>query len=321
MLAKVFGDTNDPMVKRRLVRYSLIIGAILILIIIIIIIAASSSSSSSDNGGNGDNSVNIVNDDNGDNGDENSSEKVSGSCPDIKYVSGGLSGSGFASRYWDCCKPSCSWTENAGSGNEAKQCDVKMNLIEDHKAKSICEGGPAATCLSQIPFTMDDCDNIGFAFAAVPGGSKVCGQCFLLEFTGEGKYETKKNHALLKNKKLIVIASNIGYDVSTFQFDVMIPGGGVGIFNGCEQILGNNMGKQYGGLLSDCEEEVGYSVDDETMYTKRKECLSNKCKTVFSSNTNAKQGCLFLAEFMEAAGNPLHNFKQIECPDVIRKRY
>jgi hypothetical protein len=24
---------------------------------------------------------------------------------------------------------------------------------------------------------------------------------------------------------------------------------------------------------------------------------------------------------MEAAGNPLHNFKQIECPDVIRKRY
>ena len=39
-------------------------------------------------------------------------------CPAIEYVSGGLSGSGFASRYWDCCKPSCSWTENAGSGNE-----------------------------------------------------------------------------------------------------------------------------------------------------------------------------------------------------------
>ena len=302
MLAKVFGDTNDPMVKRRLIRYGLIIGVVLVLIIVIIVIVASSSSKSSSGGGD-------------------STERVSGSCPDIKYVSGGMSGSGFASRYWDCCKPSCSWTENAGSGNEARQCDKKMDLIKDYSAKSICEGGPAATCLSQIPFMLDGCDNIGFAFAAVPGETKVCGKCFLLEFTGEGKYESKKNHALLKNKKLIVMASNIGYDVSTFQFDVMIPGGGVGIFNGCDDILGTDLGKQYGGLLSDCEEEVGYGGDDETIYTKRKECLTNKCKTLFSSNTQAKQGCLFLSEFLEAAGNPLHNFKQIECPDVIKKRY
>ena len=302
MLAKVFGDTNDPMVKRRLIRYGLIIGAVLILIIIIIVIVASSSSKSSSGGGD-------------------STERVSGSCPDIKYVSGGMSGSGFASRYWDCCKPSCSWTENAGSGNEARQCDKKMDLIKDYSAKSICEGGPAATCLSQIPFMLDGCDNIGFAFAAVPGETKVCGKCFLLEFTGEGKYESKKNHALLKNKKLIVMASNIGYDVSTFQFDVMIPGGGVGIFNGCDDILGTDLGKQYGGLLSDCEEEVGYGGDDETIYTKRKECLTNKCKNIFSSNTKAKQGCLFLAEFLEAAGNPLHNFKEIECPDVLKQRY
>ena len=302
MLAKVFGDTNDPMVKRRLIRYGLIIGVVLVLIIVIIVIVASSSSKSSSGGGD-------------------STERVSGSCPDIKYVSGGMSGSGFASRYWDCCKPSCSWTENAGSGNEARQCDKKMDLIKDYSAKSICEGGPAATCLSQIPFMLDGCDNIGFAFAAVPGETKVCGKCFLLEFTGEGKYESKKNHALLKNKKLIVMASNIGYDVSTFQFDVMIPGGGVGIFNGCDDILGTDLGKQYGGLLSDCEEEVGYGGDDETIYTKRKECLTNKCKTLFSPNTQAKQGCLFLSEFLEAAGNPLHNFKQIECPDVIKKRY
>ncbi len=302
MLAKVFGDTNDPMVKRRLIRYGLIIGVVLVLIIVIIVIVASSSSKSSSGGGD-------------------STERVSGSCPGIKYVSGGMSGSGFASRYWDCCKPSCSWTENAGAGNEARQCDKKMDLIKDYSAKSICEGGPAATCLSQIPFMLDGCDNIGFAFAAVPGETKVCGKCFLLEFTGEGKYESKKNHALLKNKKLIVMASNIGYDVSTFQFDVMIPGGGVGIFNGCDDILGTDLGKQYGGLLSDCEEEVGYGGDDETIYTKRKECLTNKCKTLFSSNTQAKQGCLFLSEFLEAAGNPLHNFKQIECPDVIKKRY
>ena len=299
MIEKIFGDTNDPMVRKRLIRYLIIGGVIFLIIIIIIIIAASS----------------------GGDGDSDSTEVVSGSCPKIKYVNGGMSGSGFASRYWDCCKPSCSWTENAGSGNEAKQCDVNMNLITDHSSRNICEGGPAATCLSQIPFIMSGCDNIGFAFAAVPGHNPTCGRCFLLEFTGQGKYETKKNHALLKNKKLIVMASNIGYDVATFQFDVMIPGGGVGAFNGCDNILGSNIGERYGGLLSTCENEVGYGGDDDTIYTRRKECLTNKCKDIFSSNAKAKQGCLFLAEFMEAAGNPLHNFKEIECPDVLKQRY
>ena len=38
------------------------------------------------------------------------------------------------------------------------------------------------------------------------------------------------------------MASNIGYDVARGQFDVMIPGGGVGLFNGCADILGWTMG-------------------------------------------------------------------------------
>ena len=247
---------------------------------------------------------------------------LSGECPAIKYVSGGLSGSGFASRYWDCCKPSCSWTSNAGAGNEARQCTTSMSLISDYNAASKCDGGPSTTCLSQIPFTIDGCDNLGFAFGAVPGaGPNVCGRCFLLEFTGTGKYETKKNHRLLANKKLIVMASNIGYDVAGGQFDVMIPGGGVGIFNGCSDILGNNLGAQYGGLLSDCENQVGYSLNDDDMYTQRKECLINKCNTLFSGKALAKQGCLFLANFLEAAGNPLHTYREIECPQVLKDRY
>ena len=248
-------------------------------------------------------------------------EHLSGSCPELKYVSGGYSGSGHATRYWDCCKPSCSWTSNAGSGNEARQCDSSMNLITDTNAASKCDGGPSTTCLSQIPFTIEGCDNLGFAFAAVPGnGPNVCGRCFLLEFTGSGKYETKLNHQKLKGKKLVVMASNIGYDVANMQFDVMIPGGGVGIFNGCAGIFSGNMGAQYGGLLSDCENEVGYGGDDQTIYTKRKSCLVEKCNSTFQQ-TAAKEGCLFLANFMEAAGNPLHNFKEVECPQVLKDRY
>jgi len=254
--------------------------------------------------------------------DEEPVEEVSGSCPAIKYVSGGMSGAGFASRYWDCCKPSCSWTSNAGAGNEARQCDASMNIISNPNESSMCDGGRSTTCLSQIPFTIKGCDNLGFAFAAVPGaGPSVCGRCFLLSFTGTGKYETKLNHKKLAQKKLIVMASNIGYDVAGGQFDVMIPGGGVGLFNGCANILGNNMGAQYGGLLSDCESEVGWSGTDEDIYKKRKECLINKCNTIFANKANAKAGCLFQANFMEAAGNPLHTFKEIECPQVLKDRY
>jgi hypothetical protein len=243
-------------------------------------------------------------------------------CPTIKYVNNGYSGKGFASRYWDCCKPSCSWTANAGNGNECRQCDAKGKTISDKNARSMCDGGPATTCISQAPFAASGCSNVGFAFAAVPGASfSFCGRCFELSFTGEGKYETKLNHRKLKGKKLIVMASNIGYDVAGGQFDVMIPGGGVGLFNGCASILGNNMGAQYGGLLSDCESQVGWSGTDEDIYKKRKECLINKCNTIFANKANAKAGCLFQANFMEAAGNPLHTFKEIECPQVLKDRY
>ena len=106
---------------------------------------------------------------------------------------------------------------------------------------------------------------MGFAFAAVPGNTPMCGRCFVLTFNGEGKYETKANHAAIKGKKLLVMASNIGYDVAGGQFDVMIPGGGVGLFNGCAGLFNGNMGAQYGGLLEDCNNEVGYSGDGKTI--------------------------------------------------------
>ena len=241
-------------------------------------------------------------------------------CPTIKYVSNGFNGSGFASRYWDCCKPSCSWTDNAGKGNEARECDSNQKLITNKSTKSVCDGGSSSTCLSQIPFTPSGCSTIGYAFAAVPAGTKaICGRCFELTFTGTGKYETRLNHKKLKGKKLIVMASNIGYDVAGGQFDVMIPGGGVGYYNGCGKILGYNLGAQYGGFLTDCENEVGYSLSDDQMYTKRKQCLVKKCGTL--PNAQAKNGCLFLANFLEAAGNPLHTFKEVVCPDELKKKY
>lgn len=175
------------------------------------------------------------------------------------------------------------------------------------------------TCTSQIPFTVSGCSDMGFAFAAVPAGlGGQCGKCFQLTFTGSGKYETKANHQALKGKKLIVMVTNIGGDVQSGQFDILIPGGGVGMFNGCASMGWGGQGEQYGGLLSDCEKEVGYNGD---LLSKRKECLTNKCNSVFSNDSEAKQGCLFLANWMNAAGNPEHNYVEVECPDVLKNKY
>ena len=231
----------------------------------------------------------------------------------IKYIQGGHTGSGWATRYWDCCMPHCAWPENAG-GNATKTCDAKgKNFVQG--GQNICAGGQNTTCTSQIPFKVTD--NIAYAFAAVPAsdGGK-CGKCFALEFTGEGKYETKSNHQALKGKILIVMASNIGGDVQGGQFDVMIPGGGKGAFDGCSQMGWGSQGEQYGGLLSDCEKEVNYADGNA-----RKECLTRKCNEVFKNDEQAKDGCLFLATWMEAAGNPNHNFKEVECPQALKAKW
>lgn len=249
-----------------------------------------------------------------------SSSYQSGTSTELKKVSGGASGSGWATRYWDCCKPSCSWTDNAGSGNEARTCSASGSLISDLNATSICNGGSASTCTSQIPIIVND--NLAYAFAAVPASNGgACGKCFALEFTGTGKYETKNNHKALAGKTLVVMASNVGTDVAQGQFDVMIPGGGVGIYNGCSAFGWGSQGEQYGGLLSDCEKSVGYSATGNTLATKRKQCLTEKCNSVFANDSKAKEGCLFLATWMEAAGNPNHNYYEVECPAALKAQY
>lgn len=245
-----------------------------------------------------------------------SSAVVTNKCPAIKTKSGGKSGSGWATRYWDCCKPHCSWPEHA-HGNYSKQCTNKgQNESSDWSGGSVCSGGGLMTCTSQIPFTIDGCTEMGFAFAAVPasdGGD--CGKCYQLTFTGKGKYSTDDNHRYIKGKKLIIMTTNIGGDVQQGQFDIMIPGGGVGMFNGCSSMGWGNQGAQYGGLLSDCETEKNYKPAATLS------CLKEKCNSAFGSDAKAKQGCLFLAEFMHGAGNPMHDYVEVECPEVLKSKY
>ena len=236
------------------------------------------------------------------------------SAEEAKYLNAGAGGQqGFATRYWDCCMPHCAWPEHGG---KAKTCDAKGKTPIGNNNGSICSGGQGATCTSQTPIIVSN--KLAYAFAATPGNDNTCGKCFALTFTGTGKYETKANHQALQGKTLVVMASNIGYDVQGGQFDIMIPGGGVGAFNGCANMGWGSQGATYGGLLTECEESVGYDGD---LLSKRKQCLTEKCNKSFANDTEAKEGCLFLATWMEAAGNPNHTYKEVECPQALISKF
>ena len=216
---------------------------------------------------------------------------ITSPCPEIKALKNEIK-NGYVTRYWDCCKPHCSWSENAGEAGASSFCNFSQEKILE--GGSVCYGGPATTCLSQIPFTIDDCE-YGFVFAAAPGSAgNTCGKCYKLD--------------LDIGKTLIVMATNIGWDVQGGQFALMIPGGGAGLDNGCKTWDSSKLGAPVGGLLTDC----GAGNAD---------CLREKCNEAFENEELARKGCLFLADFMNAADNPRTTYQEVECPDVLIEKY
>lgn len=244
---------------------------------------------------------------------KSSSSVSSGATPNIKVVSGGKSGSGYATRYWDSCKPHCAWNGKGGPAKTpTRTCHADGSLAGADEA-SACDGGTAGTCLSQIPQIIND--QVAYAFAATPGGENDCGRCFMLTFTGEGKDGTNARSRALKGKKLIVMSSNIGYDVAGGQFDIMIPGGGVGKYNGCGVMGLSCAGEQYGGLLATCEKAGGGDA-------KIKSCLVESCNREYANKPQAKEGCLFMATWMNAAStNPRHTYVEVECPAELAAKW
>lgn len=215
---------------------------------------------------------------------------------------------GYATRYWDSCKPHCAWSGN--SNPPARTCLKDGITRADAGAASICDdGGVAGTCFDQTPQIVND--TIAYAFAASPGGGNDCGKCYMLTFTGEGasatNTPTNDHHRAIKGKHLIIMSSNIGYDVANNQFDLMIPGGGPGIYNACDKMGISCAGAQYGGFLASC----GYNDKD---------CLIRMCNSEYT-NESLRNGCLFLANWMDAANNPEMEFVEVECPQALKDKY
>ena len=236
-----------------------------------------------------------------------SSSSQGSQAPNIKVIQGGKSGSGYATRYWDSCKPHCAW-EGKG-GPVARTCQRDGTTRAGSGESSVCDGGNAGTCFDQTPIIINN--DYAYAFAATPGGGNDCGKCYMLTFKGTGadatNTPTDDAHRSIKGKKLIVMSTNIGYDVDHNQFDLMIPGGGPGAFNGCSQMGISCAGAQYGGFLTTC--------------SYKKDCLINMCNQEYGNKPSLKEGCLFLANWMNAANNPEVDYVEVECPSELEAKY
>ena len=205
--------------------------------------------------------------------------------------------SGWASRYWDCCKPSCAWTTNVPSCQKDG-----TTRITDKNAKSGCEGGSAFECYDFSPW-YDASTNMSYGFAAHNGN---CGTCYMLQFTGDSQnVSNNAGAAALKGKQMIVQAINIG-NIGSDQFDVLIPGGGVGDFDGCGTQFGFSSNTKYGGLLSDCN-------NDPT-------CMKGKCQSAFGNIPALLAGCNWFTGWYSSAANPKVIYKQVSCPSQITSK-
>ena len=201
-------------------------------------------------------------------------------------------GQGFATRYWDCCQPACA----TNGGHKCSQDGV----TQTGDNSSACTGGGAFACYDDAPRAISNCLSYGHVAKANPN----CGGCYRIQFTGEGYYNANDpGSKLIKGKQMIVKVSNTGSDVAGNQFDLMIPGGGVGLFNACSRQWGtNDLGAQYGGFLTNCT----------GAYSEKKECVRQNCNKIPAGP--ARDGCLWFVDWLQAADDPNFTSQAVNCP-------
>ncbi|WP_373371911.1 hypothetical protein [Archangium lansingense] len=194
-------------------------------------------------------------------------------------------------RRWDCCKPSGSWTGKADVNAPVGACakDGKT-VLSDRNAQNACQGGPSYMCNKNQPWAADATRSYGFAAAALMGKKEsdwLCG-CYALKFT---------SGAVKGTTHVVQVIDTAGTDGKSNVFDLLIPGGGVGIFNGCQgqwNAPADGWGARYGGVSS------------------RSECAGLPA--------DLQAGCNWRFDWFKNADNPTVSFRRVKCPKVITDR-
>ena len=280
--------------------------------------------------------------------------------PTLKNILGNGT-SGWNTRYWDACKPHCSQTSTDGEEGKPK-INTQAEYEASHYTARVCnihdieiptftyskglerywvgiqntpnacqEADPASgggfTCTDMAPVAVND--TLAYAFVAGSDATTSCGKCFHLQYDGSFHDASESNgakatHKALKGKHIIVMASNIGHDVKPGQFDLMVPGGGPGIFNALQlQITkpGIEWGATYGGFLTYCQnnDKCGYDGSLDCYQT----CVKEMCDAAFgdSNYPNLLRGCHWFADWFMAADNPTYQWEEVDCPQYLIDKY
>lgn len=235
----------------------------------------------------------------------------------------GESCQGYATRYWDCCKAHCGWPANVNPATDPlTSCDKNdQSLGANYLAPSACDtpaDNSAFTCYSMAPWAIDA--KLAYGFAAVPASGDICGRCYQLQFDGTGHYNAQDPGSVaLLGKTMIVQATNIGFDVGGGQFDILTPGGGVGLFDACSfqwNVATPELGATYGGFMTYCQQQVGGD------HQKLKDCVLSRCAAVFDDPGLAElaAGCQWYVQWYEVADNPNLHYQEVACPAELVAR-
>jgi hypothetical protein len=255
---------------------------------------------------------------------------------------------GWNSRYWDGCKPHCSWLSSVDTTSEetyqagrtvARNCnvhDVEVPAFTlGHAVQQYWMGfeGTNSACDTKDPTGTFACTDMApiavnekLSYAYVAGSGKQyqygCGKCYHLQYNGgKSDGDVKKTHKALDGKHIVVMVSNIGHDVVEGQFDLLVPGGGVGAFDALSTQLGltdaSVLGANGGGIGRVCFEQVGW--DGEVADFQK--CIIDGCEKAFSKWPNLLRGCKWYAEWYMAADNPTYNWEEVECPQYLIDHY
>ncbi len=228
--------------------------------------------------------------------------------------------SGYATRYWDCCKAHCGWPGNVNPAttpmSSCDKADMSHGAVYD--VQSACQAPAeesAFTCYSGAPWAVSDV--LSYGFAAVPAQGDICGRCYQLEFDGTGHYNAQDPGSMaLAGKTMVVQATNIGFDVGGGQFDILTPGGGVGAFDACSYQWGVDkaeLGATYGGFMTYCQQQFPND------HGQQKQCVLGRCAAVFDEPGLAglAAGCEWYVAWYQAADNPNLRYQEVACPPAL----
>ena len=197
---------------------------------------------------------------------------------------------GITTRYWDCCKPSCSWSDKAAFTHPVATCAADGETVQsDVFLASGCDGGPAFSCTNNMPWAVTASFALGFGAAIIPGLTEadLCCACYELTFTSPA----------ILGKKMVVQLTNTGALFDN-HFDIQIPGGGLGGVTGCMRQWNNGFDAIYNRadcqtlpapLRPGCEFRFDWFDDNPTMTFRRVGCpreLTDRTSCIRSDESN-----------------------------------